>query len=376
MRTLLMNLRALPLAALIVTVRVPSGPLQAPAYLREMPSVERVMREVKGSDSTDTAARQSGAFEQLITLISDIALIAGRNGTTVPLAPDEDRLMRIYSAAALRSWTPVKARWSGFSAEQRTKLLGYSHDPGFQIELLNRFFSTEVRALYAKALEKDPARYRVFVELQRRSAGQGQAAPRPAAAAQCPAVSVSSPSEAKEDDPITFTAAVNGADPDATPTYNWTVSAGTISSGQGTSVITVDTQGIGGASVTATVEIGGLDAKCRNSASATTGMAPKPSPARLFDRYGTLGAADQNARLDNLAIQLQSEPMSQGYIVAFASRTSPAGSIATRLKAIKRYLVETRGIESSRLVTVSGGSRARAETELWVVPQGAKPPLR
>ena len=346
---------------------------QGPAYLREMPSVERVIREVKGSDSTDTAARQSGAFDQLITLIGDIALFAGRNGSTVPLAPDEDRWMRVYSAAALNSWRPVKARWPRLSAEQRTKLLGYSHDPAFQVELLNRFFSTEVRALYAKALEKDPARYREFVELQRRSGGQG-AAPRPAAAALCPAVSVSSPTEVKEDEPITFTAAVNGGDPDATPTYNWTVSAGTMSSGQGTSVITVDTQGIGPVSVTATVSVGGLDAKCRNSASGTTGIVPKPSPARLFDRYGTLGSADQNARLDNFAIQLQNEPMSRGYLVAYPSRSSPAGSVATRLKAIKRYLVETRGIESSRLVTVNGGSRARAETELWIVPQGAKPP--
>src|ERR1041384_7886030 len=155
MLTMLMRMRALPLAALALMVRVPSGLSQGPAYLREMPSVERGRREVKGSDTTDTAARQSGAFEQLITLISDIAQIAGRNGITVPVAPDEDRLMRIYSAAALSSWTPAKARWSLLSAERRAKLLGYSHDPAFQVELLNRFFSAAVRAPPATALVKE-----------------------------------------------------------------------------------------------------------------------------------------------------------------------------------------------------------------------------
>lgn len=353
-----MGARGLPVAILVLIGVVPGVHSQGPAYLREMPSVERVMREVKGSDSTDTAARQSAAFDQLITLISDIALYAGRNGSTVPLTPDEDRLMRIYAAAALNSWRPVKAVWFRISAEQRNKLLGYSQDPAFQVELLNRFFSSEVRALYAKVQEK-----------------QGKAAPVTPAAAQCPTVSVSSPAEVKEDEGITFTAVVKGGDRDAAPTYNWTVSAGTISSGQGTSVITVNTQGVGGASVTATVDLGGLDAKCRNSASTTTGIAPKPSPARLFDRYGTLSAADQNARLDNFAIQLQNEPMSRGYIAAYGVRTTTAGGIAAHLKTIMNYLVQTRGIEESRLVTVNGGSRARAETELWIVPQGAKPPI-
>ncbi len=45
--------------------------------------------------------------------------------------------------------------------------------------------------------------------------------------------------------PITFTAAVGDAGA-LSLTYNWSVSAGTISSGQGTSAITVDTTGVGG----------------------------------------------------------------------------------------------------------------------------------
>jgi len=69
----------------------------------------------------------------------------------------------------------------------------------------------------------------------------------------CPTVSVSCPADVDLGAPITFTASVNG---DANVTYNWSVSAGTISGGQGTSSITVNTDGLGGQTVTATVEAG------------------------------------------------------------------------------------------------------------------------
>src|SRR6185369_9308997 len=78
----------------------------------------------------------------------------------------------------------------------------------------------------------------------------------------CPQVSVSCPSDIDAGQPITFTASVPGGDTAATYTYNWSESAGTITSGQGTSSITVDTTGIGGQSVTATVSIGGADPSC------------------------------------------------------------------------------------------------------------------
>src|SRR6185436_17646123 len=71
----------------------------------------------------------------------------------------------------------------------------------------------------------------------------------------CPTVSVSCPTDVEPNAPITFTARVSGGAAGATWTYNWSVSAGTISSGQGTSTITVDTANLGGQSVTATVSI-------------------------------------------------------------------------------------------------------------------------
>jgi len=184
----------------------------------------------------------------------------------------------------------------------------------------------------------------------------------------CPTVSVSCPSDVDQGSPVTYTATVNG---DMNVTYNWSVSAGTITSGQGTSSITVDTAGLGGQTVTATVELGGLDPSCSRTASCTTGIRALIPPAVKFDEYGNIKFNDEKARLDNYAIQLQNQPDSQGYILAYGSCD---GEAAARANRAKDYLVNTRGIDAARLMTVDGGCRADLMVELWIVPRGATPP--
>jgi hypothetical protein len=184
----------------------------------------------------------------------------------------------------------------------------------------------------------------------------------------CPTVSVSCPSDVDLASPITFTAAVNG---DANVTYNWSVSAGTITGGQGTSSITVSSDGLGGQTVTATVELGGLDPSCSRTASCTTSVRPAVPLAVKFDEYGNIKFNDEKARLDNYAIQLQNQPGSQGYILAYGSC---AGEAQARADRAKDYLVNTRGIDAGRLVTVDGGCRSELWVELWIVPTGATAP--
>ena len=184
----------------------------------------------------------------------------------------------------------------------------------------------------------------------------------------CPTVNVSCPSDVDQGSPITYTASMTG---DMSVTYNWTVSAGTISGGQGTSSITVDTAGLGGQSVTATVELGGLDPSCSRTASCTTSIRAPVPPAVKFDEYGNIKFNDEKARLDNYAIQLQNQPGSQGYIIAYGSC---AGEAQARADRAKDYLVNTRGIDASRLMTIDGGCRSDLAVELWVVPTGATPP--
>ena len=77
----------------------------------------------------------------------------------------------------------------------------------------------------------------------------------------CPAVSVSCSNQV-DNQPITFEATVVGGDPKRKPVYNWSVTAGTIIGGQGTSKITVDISALGSRSITATVSLSGADPSC------------------------------------------------------------------------------------------------------------------
>jgi hypothetical protein len=196
--------------------------------------------------------------------------------------------------------------------------------------------------------------------------------PIPVTAPPCPTVTVSCPDTGRAGTPVTFTANVSGGDTNVTPTFNWTVSAGTISSGQGTSSITVDTTGVTG-TITATVDVGGYDRSCSTSNSCTVSF-PAEQKARKVDEYGNIKFNDEKARLDNYAIELQNDPTAQGYLVCYGGRTGRTGEAQRRCDRAKNYLVSTRGIDASRIVTVDGGYREELTVELWVVPSGATPP--
>jgi len=185
----------------------------------------------------------------------------------------------------------------------------------------------------------------------------------------CPTVTVDCPSGVTpEGTPVTFTANVSGGAPGVTATYNWSVSPGVIVSGQGTPSITVDTKGLGGQSITGTVQVGGFPPECQTTASCTAQIGVI-AVCRKFDEYGNIAFNDEKARLDNFAIQLQNEPGSQGYIVAYGSC---AGEAQRRADRAKDYLVTARGIDPGRITVVAADNcTAELRVELWVCPTGA-----
>jgi hypothetical protein len=185
----------------------------------------------------------------------------------------------------------------------------------------------------------------------------------------CPTVDVSSASEVDEGAPITFTANVAGA---GSVTYNWSVSAGTISGGQGTSSITVDTANLGGQTVTATVEVGGLRPSCPSTKSASTAVKQKVVPNCVkVDEYGNIKFNDEKARLDAFASALQGTPGNQGYIVGYGAYE---GEGLARANRAKDYLVNTRGIDAGRITVVDGGCRAELWVQLFNCPPNAPAP--
>jgi PKD-like domain len=88
----------------------------------------------------------------------------------------------------------------------------------------------------------------------------------------CPTVSVSCPADIGSKQTLTFIADVAGGFPPTTPTYQWSLPAGKIISGQGTSTLGVDVSELAGQSITATVSIDGFDPRCKkiSVASCTT----------------------------------------------------------------------------------------------------------
>lgn len=189
----------------------------------------------------------------------------------------------------------------------------------------------------------------------------------------CPTINISCPTDqVTAPTPATVSVNVQGGDPSVTPTYNWSVSAGKIASGQGTSTITVDTTGLNGQTVTASVDIGGLAATCQRTASCSFSVVGlTPPSAYKFDEYSDLKFNDEKARLDNFAVRLQGEPGTQGFYVIFGSCDGEADQRSAR--AVD-YLVNTRGIDRSRITVVNGGCREQLTVELWGRPTGAPDP--
>lgn len=347
-----------------------------PPYLSQFPSAERIRGEINGSDAKDTAARQMGACWQIQRIVEELA---GQRRWRNQLTPDERRLIGEYRGCYMDAARPYDHIQNSPSHPDKPKWYQmhafYETDDAFLDELLLRFFPPEFRAGYYQATGKQPPQPAPAQPTAKapsaRPAEPSDRQTRPTPS-RCPVISVTCPDTVGENRPAAFTAGVSGGDPKVTPTFNWTVSAGTISAGQGTSTVTVDTTGLGGHAVTATVDVGGYSRECATSDSCTTVSFKKPEP-RKFDEY--VGPpADRNARLDNFAIQLQQEFGAQGYIIFYGGRASRPGKAQAAADKATDYLVNNRGIDRSRIVTVAGGYREQPSFELWIVENGASPP--
>ncbi len=86
----------------------------------------------------------------------------------------------------------------------------------------------------------------------------------------CPTVSVTCPDSPDSGKPVKFRANAVGGKARGELSYSWSITKGTIKSGQGTPTIEVDLNGQDCEGPTATVEINGYDPNCPRVASCTT----------------------------------------------------------------------------------------------------------
>ncbi len=187
----------------------------------------------------------------------------------------------------------------------------------------------------------------------------------------CAGVSVSGPAGiTNPGDNMTFTATASGA-----TSYNWTVSRGTIVSGQGTPSITVSTSAAdAGQNVTATVDVAFGDRpascpSCPTTASETAGVKEKPTP-NIVDEFGKATDDDVKARVDNFFIQLNNNPAAQGYIINYGTAAQIKKRRAQIMKAIN-----FRKYDASRVTFVDGPDNGGVEnSKFYTVPAGAEAP--
>ena len=186
----------------------------------------------------------------------------------------------------------------------------------------------------------------------------------------CPTIGVDGPSgTTNPGDSITFVANVSGGS-QADVTYNWSVSNGTITSGQGTSTITVATTAdMAGSNVTATVEVGGLCAECPRSDSETAPIAP-PIGVIPGPECGNCVPDELKAKVDELIILMNNYPNAQVYVLDYGT---PAQIKKRRADLQKAFTF--RKVDMGRITWVDGGdTRGGVYTKFTLVPPGATPP--
>ncbi len=198
---------------------------------------------------------------------------------------------------------------------------------------------------------------------------------------------VDGPEEVSDGDLATFVArniATTGPIAATALNYVWRVSPATarVTSGLGTSAITVDTTGLGDQTLTVEVDVtdGVYDASCRQVKSVDTNVKPldrtPPTPI-LFDEFPFRSFDDDKARLDNLAIELQNNPTFQGYIIMYQGtdkRSQRSGNIDKLSRKALDYLVKERGVDPSRIQIVRGRDRETTTYQIYIIPPGAMNP--
>lgn len=134
-------------ALLLLLASFTAGALE-PAWLDEMPSIERVLRDTVGGDPLDTKALQAAAFSHLRKAIEDL----GDRRRVSGYLPDEKRLIEAYGGRYFQLQEEAKALtgppdgtsdspWARWLAQEGR----YERDQAVRAEILTRYLSAETR---------------------------------------------------------------------------------------------------------------------------------------------------------------------------------------------------------------------------------------
>jgi hypothetical protein len=185
----------------------------------------------------------------------------------------------------------------------------------------------------------------------------------------CPKIEVVGGGQVKPGEPMAFSANVTGGMSKQNLAYEWKVSQGIISSGQGTASITIDTTGLDDTNITAEVKIKGLYDNCVDSASEAGSVIQGIRCILPIDNFGKLPNDEVKARVDALYIALGNEPNAQAYIKNYGTEQE----IAAREKQIRKAIIFLKR-DASRIKMISGGENPNGGvwTKIWNVLPGTE----
>ena len=153
--------------------------------------------------------------------------------------------------------------------------------------------------------------------------------------------------------------------------FEWKVSAGTISEGQGTTEIKVDVSKVSGTRTTISVQLGGLSLECDDKAMRVIEFG---NSARLSDSFEYTNISLFKAIGDSYTAVLYARPDLKGHIIVYEKRDGRESIAPSLVKGIKDYLITNRGILPERITVIDGGFREKTFIEMWLMPQDVSPP--
>lgn len=157
-------------------------------------------------------------------------------------------------------------------------------------------------------------------------------------------------------------------------TYNWSVSAGTIISGQGTREIKVSTADAGGIFITATAEVAGLPAGCTNTVSATVEI----STGTELVVKGTFISGEELRRAVHQFVDAtgfaDASSGTTAFIFLYKNSRTTVSALALFRQAILKAFADDK-IAASRIRIVDAGEKKFQSFEMYELQKGAKDPV-
>jgi len=86
-----------------------------------------------------------------------------------------------------------------------------------------------------------------------------------------------------------------------------------------------------------------------------------------FAQWGDIPLKDENARLENVAIQAKAWPLSIIYLVIHAGQIACINEAKARGFRAKNYLIRRR-VSSNRITVIDAGWRKEASVQVWIWP--------